>query len=155
VHLGEVPGVEGGPEPGHAGRRDLEARPQGRMPQARRRAVQDHGQAGRHGRAVQVERGRRGRRRQRRDHRPGDLGAAWRLRARRHHALDLQDGLLRDRRAAAVRAGAVLAGMGLDDLGQAGAVPDDQERHGLELPAAMQPAGDHHVLADVRRQVGG
>jgi hypothetical protein len=45
--------------------------------------------------------------------------------------------------------------MALDDLGQAGAVPDDQERHGLQLPAAMQPAGDLHVLADAAGQVGG
>ena len=85
--------------------------------------------------------------------------AAGRLRAGGHHALNLDDGFLGQRRAAAVLAAAVLADTvlaetGLDDLREPGAVPDDQERHGLQLPAAMQPAGDHHVLADVLGQVG-
>ena len=53
------------------------------------------------------------------------------------------------------QAGGLVIGLAEDYLGQARAVADDQERHGLQLPAAMQPAGDHHVLANVPGQVGG
>src|SRR6266568_2832501 len=41
------------------------------------------------------------------------------------------------------------------DLSEPGPVPDDQERHRLELALAMQPAGDADALADVRAQVAG
>ncbi len=60
--------------------------------------------------------------------------------------LDLQNGFL---------AWQVGAGVPEHDLGQARAVAQDQEGNGLQFPAAMQPAGDRHVLADMLRQVGG
>ena len=148
--LGEAEVVQGGAEPGHGGRADLERRPQPRVPQAGRRVVQDRGQRGGDRRPVQVK-GRRLRRAgQRRDHRPDDLRSARRLVARDHRPGDRDHGLLgqfRGRRD-------LLRG-GEDHLGQAGTVPDDQERHRFQLPPAVQPAGDPHLRADVRRQVRG
>ena len=92
--LGEASRVQGRAEACGARGGDLEAGAQQRMPQRRRRVVQDRRQRGREGRPVQVERGRLRRAGQHNHDRLGELGAAWRLGVRYDQALDLQDRLL-------------------------------------------------------------
>jgi hypothetical protein len=41
------------------------------------------------------------------------------------------------------------------DLGQAGPVADDEERHRFQVAAAVQPAGDSDAAAEALTQVGG
>jgi hypothetical protein len=75
----------------------------------------------------------------------GELDAARRPRVGRHGPGDLDDALLAGQVAAVA-----------DDLRQPGAVSDDEEGHGFQQPAAMDPAGDRHslagVLGELRRQ---
>ncbi|GAA3444890.1 hypothetical protein GCM10018955_43280 [Planomonospora venezuelensis] len=172
--LGESQPVQRGPEPGDPGRGDLERRPQARVAERGGGVVEDGRQRRRDGGPVEVERRRLHGLRQHLDRRSGgrgtaalrpaarsavrgppgasrpradlrgQFGAAGGLRVRDHGAGDLQDGLLRVRHRLAEH-----------DLGEPGAVADHQERDGLQLAAAVQPAGETDGAADMRRQVGG
>jgi hypothetical protein len=99
--------------------------------------VQDRGQPGVEGRPPQVDRrGLRGFAEQR-DPRFGYLDAARRSRVARGQAGDRDHGLL-------TAAPHDPPSLRVPDhcLGQARTVPDDEERHGAELPAPVHPALD-------------
>ena len=130
VHLGEAGGVQGGPEPVQARRRQLPHRAPARVSPCRRGLVEQGRQPG-------VERGapeldRRGVRRvaEGGDPRRGDLHTAGSLRVRGRRTDHLDRRLLRGQRLPVPD----------HDLCQAGPVADDQEGDRRELAAAVHPA---------------
>ncbi len=150
LDLDELAGIEGGAEAGDCGGRDAEDALAPRVAQRDGRVIELGGQRGAELRAVEVERWRRDRRRQDRHLRVDDLCSSRRGRVRDHAAPDLQHALLDE-------AGELsrLRQVRDDDLRQAGRVAQDEERHGLELALAVQPAFEQHGLAGVLCQVHG
>ena len=129
LDLGEARRVERAPEPAQSRRRELPLRLLGGVPPGDRGVVQQRRQPGVEGGSPQLDGRRRRRLRQRRDHRVGDLDAAGCLGVRGRRADHLDGGLLgRDRTLAD------------HDLGEAGAVADDEERERRELAATVDPA---------------
>jgi hypothetical protein len=109
--------------------------------------VEQHRQAGRHRRPPQLHRRCLGRVGQRGDRRRGDLEPARCLVVGGDRALDLDHGLLGQ--LVQLRLGRVVAD---HDLGQAGAVAQDEEGDRGQPAPAVHPAAQHDALVLVPRE---
>jgi hypothetical protein len=130
VHLGEARVIQDAAEAVQAGRGKLPLRALGRVTPGGGRMVEQYGQAGVELRSPELHDGGVGGFAQQPDLRVGDLHAAGCLRVGGGRPDHLDGGLLRWHGEAALD----------DDLGEAGAVAQDQEGHRRQGPAAMHPA---------------